>query len=498
MTRRSLRLRLMLLAALLIGATLTIAGLTLVWIFERHIERRVAQELETRMIELAAAFVLGPDGEPTLSRPLSDPRYRQPYSGAYWQISRGAEVVLRSRSLWDEEMDPSGADDAAPRAVERAGPERSTLYVLERDVTVARHDLPDVFRLAVALDHAEVRGLGTAFGRDVAMALGLLGTVLFLGTWLQSTLGLQPLRALRKELALIRDGRLARLPGCFPDEVAPLAQDLNRLLDRQDDLLRKARQRAGDLAHGLKTPLAILAAEARQLELAGRVENARTLEEQIAAMGRHVERELARARTSGAMTSGVGVCEPRTLVERLFGLMRRMPRGGNLEWCNEVPLGLRLAVDPDDLAELLGNFLDNARKWAGSRIVVQATALGGEEVRLVVADDGPGIPEGARGRLVERGERAEHAGDGSGLGLAIARDVLAAYGASYVIEDEGGRGCRVVFRLRGWAEPRATPDDRTRERPGEAQGLPQPSRPVGRGVPAARPFAAPDTLGSQV
>lgn len=447
----SLRWRLTLLAAVTITLALAIAGTALTAIFERHLERRVEQELVARLHELAAAFVLDAQSDPALARPFADPRYEEPLSGNYWQVSDGKEAVLRSRSLWDRALplaDPRGRE---AKAYEITWDEGATLYVLERDVRLNAGSTPRSFRLTVALDHAELEELKISFGADVLLALGIIAAALVAGAWLQLWLGLRPLAGVGHQLALVREGRLARLAGPFPAEVAPLTAGLNQLIDAQEESVRRARERAGDLAHGLKTPLTILSGEAGKLEAAGNFAAAERMREQIREMRAHVERQLARARSHGATSAGAAHTDTAALIDRLLGLMRRMPRSEQIAWRSAVAPGVRLRMDPDDFGEVLGNLLDNARLWAKTQVTVAATPAEGR-IRISITDDGPGIAPEARTRMVERGESSAPPGEGSGLGLAIANDVLGLYGATLTIEDAPGGGCQITFYIAGWVE----------------------------------------------
>lgn len=448
---QSLRLRVLGLAAFTIVAALALGGITLVTIFERHLERRVEQELAIRLLELARGFALDAAGAPVVTNVFADPRYENPYSGSYWQVSDSTGPVLRSRSSWDQTIDDSTVPSSGGRAFEVAGPNGSTLYVLGRDVVLAFQDTKHTYRLAVALDHAELIELRASFTTDVMRALGAIAAVLIFGAWLQIRLGLRPLRVLQEQLGQIQQGRAVRLTGALPDEIRPLAANLNALIDRQEETVQRARVRAGDLAHGLKTPLTILGAEARKLDSAGQHDAAKTLREQIGFMRAHVERELARARTHGASVAGAASTDVATSIERLLGLMRRMPRSENLIWQNDVPLGLHIRMDPSDFGEIAGNLLDNARGWARAGVRVWAEADAGH-VRIVIDDDGPGIALEARARMRERGESGAAPGQGSGLGLAIVGDVLGQYQTSLEIDASPSGGCRMAFELPGWIE----------------------------------------------
>lgn len=453
MTVSSLRLRLLLLAALSIGVTLALGGLALSLIFERHVERRVEDELRVRWDELAAALTADANNGPQITQELSDSRYQRPYSGAYWQVSDAAGLPrLRSRSLWDETLPASHEKDSHTEgAVEGKGPNNSQLYIIDREIVRGGEPGPKHYRLAVALDHAEINALRDSFVSDEATALTVLGVILLIGAAAQAAVGLKPLELLRIQLAEIHSGRSARLSGTFPDEVAPLASSLNLLLDQQELQVAKARERAADLAHGLKTPLTILAAESRRLDEAGERDSAAMLREQVAFMRGHVERELARARTRGASVARGTATDVAQTANKLVDLLKRIDREVDLDWIVSVPDGLRVMMDPHDFGEVLGNLLDNGRKWTRSHVSVTAhrTAAG---FKIAVSDDGPGIPDAQRSRLVERGERGSHDVEGSGLGLAIVKNILASYGRELHLETAEEGGCAAAFEIKGWVD----------------------------------------------
>ncbi len=429
-----------------IAATLTVAGYSFAYIFENHIELLMEKDLEVRWRELAGAFDLDSDGNPEIVQALTDPRYQLPGGGAYWRVSEGAEVKLRSRSLWDQDLEPEAAVHRSPTgaAIEQQGPNGSTVYMLERDVRFQRETGPRAFRLAVALDVAPLDALRQSFASQVGLALLVIGLVLLAGSWLQLGIGLLPLKRLREQLALVHGGKERRLAGDLPSEVEPLVDDLNVLFERQEEAIRKARERAGDLAHGLKTPLTILQGEARRARERGDREIAALIAEQVGLMRRHVDRELARARVAGATPVGGVATEARALIARLINLVQRMPRGDAIEWDNEVDPSARARMDPDDFAEVMGNLLDNARKWARARVRVSAETRDGA-ILFAVDDDGPGAAESVRAQMPRRGERANAEGEGEGLGLAIVVDVLARYGGSLTIEAAPLGGCRAKF-----------------------------------------------------
>jgi signal transduction histidine kinase len=443
MTCNSIRLRLLLVAVTSIVVTIAVAGASLVVFFEQQVLRYVEQDLNIHWTELATAF--GTEGEADLSQKLTDPRYHQPYGGAYWQVSEGGRPIMRSRSLWDKDLPLAGPRQDAERekAFEVDGPDGSELYVIEREVTVDGADGPRTVSLAVALDHGQVVELRQAFGWDVTRVLIPIAAALVLFAWLQLSLGLRPLRAVGQDLNAVQTGQIRRMTRRFPDEVAPLVDSINKLLDRQENLVRKARDRAGALAHGLKTPLTILGAEVRSLERSGQHDAAERMQEQLELIRTHVEREVARARTSGASVARGAYTQVDETIARLLRLMQHMPKGDQLDWQTSIPAGMAIDMDPHDFGEVMGNLLDNARKWAKARVIVRVENAGAK-ARIVVEDDGPGFSS-ADGARPERGVPGRTDSGSSGLGLGIVDDILAEYGTSAEIDGNGR--CHVSFEV---------------------------------------------------
>lgn len=470
----SLRLRLLAAAVASIVATLVVAGLSLGAVFERQVLKRVDQDLQVRWDELAGVLELDADGAPALVRELTDPRYRRPYSGAYWQIVENGAPVATSRSLWDATLDTSDRsrtyNDSG--SFEVVGPNAADTYVLSRPVTLDGR----VFELDVALDHEEVDALRAAFERDMILILGPIALVLAVGAWFQIRQSLNPLRKLDQELKAVHDGAQPRLGGGFPREVEPVVNDLNRLLDRQEQFVRRARDRAGALAHGLKTPLTILTGEARRLERRGEKEAAAKIQGQLQLIGSHIDRELARARTAGAAAAAGTFAHAAATVDRLIRLMRHMPRGEAINWRNELPADMVIRIDPDDFGEVVGNLLDNARKWANAEVVIRGVRKG-STATIAVLDDGPGFAAGApdpeSDRGVSRTPRSGSTAAGStGLGLGIVHDILTEYGVVLQVGTEG-RLCSVSFTLPAGAfadeaVPPSVAADEAHERPARA------------------------------
>jgi signal transduction histidine kinase len=447
MRRRSLRLRLLLAALASVGVALLVAGIGLVALFSRSIDKRIDAELDTYIRQLTAAVAVDADGTLRLARPLADPRFEQPYGGLYWQIQDDAHgIALRSRSLWDTRLDLP-ADPLRPGVVHvhtLPGPRGAPLLVRERPVILPVAGGERTLRIAVGLDMEDIlRARGELVGQ-VALALGVLGAVLLAAAWVQVGVGLSPLEAVRRGLNAVNAGQRRRLEGAFPDELQPLVGEVNQLLAAQERAMEAARARAAELAHGLKTPLSVIAGDAARLRAKGETAIADELEELAGAMRRHVEHELTRARLQFA-----GAGRPATkladAVEPIVRTLRRTPAGAALDWRVAVPSGIAVALEPPDLAEVLGNLLENAARWARGGVEIEAAP--GTPVRVTVADDGPGVPPAMIDRIAQRGVRLDERPGGAGIGLAIVRDILEAYGGALRLENRPEGGLRATIDL---------------------------------------------------
>jgi signal transduction histidine kinase len=448
LSSQSLRLRLLLAQAASVVVALVLAGIGLTVLFERHLERRVDQELATYARQLAAHLVIDADGALNLEAPLADPRFAVPLSGLYWQIEdQGTGTVLRSRSLWDDVL-PLPVDEPEPGQAHRhplPGPGGSLLVVHERLVLLGNGPGERRIRIAAAVDRATLDAAGTDYARQLAIALAGLALVLVAAAAVQVWYGLRPFEAVRRAVTAVREGRAKRLDGRFPDEIRPLVQEVDALLEAQEGSLARARQRAADLAHGLKTPLTVLGSEARGLAARGETKAAAELDRLARDMRRHIERELARTRLAGATSRGQATALA-PAIDRLVRTLRRTPAGEARDWRLDVPAHLLVAVEADDLGELLGNLLDNAAKWARQSVTVQAVADAGD-VRLAIADDGPGVDAAELDQLGTRGHRLDTGKPGHGIGLAISRDIALAYGGTIAFANHPDGGLRVSLTL---------------------------------------------------
>jgi signal transduction histidine kinase len=258
--------------------------------------------------------------------------------------------------------------------------------------------------------------------------------------------GLSPISNLRERLADVHHGRERHMRGEYPSEVEPLIADLNALLDARDASVARAQAKAGDLAHGLKTPLAVLNHEAEQVRAAGHEALAATISAEIQRMQKQIDYHLAQARAAASGATSGARTEVALSVDGLVRTMKRVYADRPLIWSSSVDPAHVAKVERQDLDEMLGNLLDNASKWARSsvRISSELTASG---IRVTVDDDGPGLAKDLRESVLARGVRADEGAPGSGLGLAIVRDLAGVYGGSVALSDSSLGGLRAGLTL---------------------------------------------------
>jgi signal transduction histidine kinase len=276
----------------------------------------------------------------------------------------------------------------------------------------------------------------------IAVAVGLLAAGLVL-----LRRGLSPFDQLRSRLAALRDGRERRIEGTYPAEVQPLVDDLNALLAHRDELVQRAMAKAGDLAHGLKTPLAVLSQEAERAQAQGHGEWAAAVSQQVERMRRQVDYHLAHARAAAVGAAPGARCPVGDSVEGLVRALLRLHAGRGLSIEANVHPEHAVRGRREDLDEMLGNLLDNACQWARSRVTVESSQDGGKIV-ITVDDDGPGLSASMREIVLKRGVRADEAAPpGSGLGLAIVRDLAELHGGSISLDSSSWGGLRARLRL---------------------------------------------------
>ena len=443
----SLRLRMLVFAMAGILAALAIAGMGLGALFERHLERRLAQELDGQIDRLAGNLRVREDGVLGLAETLDEQQFSRVFSGHYWQVrDEQSGALLRSPSLWDSAL-ATPMDALVPGEVHEhqiEGPDGDPLILRESIFLVSHEGKDHAARISAAMSRQAGRELTLGFARDMVPALGLLAAVLLVGAWFQVSAGLAPVGKLSARVKDIREGRTRHLENPAANEVQPLVDELNTLLQQQREDIGRARDRAADLAHGLKTPLTALAADVAALRRLAHERIAGSVEEVADQMARTVERELARSRLRNSATG-----EPIVLASNARAIIRtlsRTPAGERMTYTIKGDEAVAARANADDVNDILGNLLENAARHATSAVVVELSSHDGKAVTCI-RDDGPGGDLESMARLSQRGMRSDRKGGSAGLGLAIVSDIAGAYGAQpeFGVAPEGGLA--VTIRL---------------------------------------------------
>ncbi|MBI1774351.1 MAG: hypothetical protein HYR63_03295 [Proteobacteria bacterium] len=422
MAVRSLGDRLLLLSTIWIAGAILVAGLVLSNLFHRQVQRDLGHDVQILLDTLLFITDINPDGSLVLSRKLPDAQFDQPFSGRYWQIRVDGLPVLRSESLGDQTLPvgvAGGEDGLVQSEIDGPQGQRLLLVALELTLPGSNHR----YNYSVAVDLAAIAPDLARVDTAMVVILLLLGLCLIGAVFTQVRLGLKPLRRLSAEIANIRAGRRERLSSDFPEEVAPLVEEVNALIDHNNLVVERARTHIGNLAHALKTPISVLTARA-----GGESGNlADMVRQQAAVLYRHVEHHLARAHSAGASGPVGRRTEVRPTIEDMRRIVAQIYAERNLDIRIDSAPELVFLGERQDLEEMLGNLVDNACKWARHRVRLTARAEG-NRLMLAVEDDGPGLPDAFGVEAFERGTRLDEAVPGTGFGLAIARDIAAIYG----------------------------------------------------------------------
>ncbi|KPF65391.1 histidine kinase [Porphyrobacter sp. AAP60] len=443
--RASLARRMGLIAAVWIFVLLLGGGVALERTLTSQVEANFDEQLEYILTAMIASAEIDPNGEVYFYRTLGDQRFLEPGSGLYWQISGGNYDPWPSRSLWDRTLTLEGGPSEGEHFDSEAHFYNSgqfngePLRIAERTVILPGSETRWTFAVASATEQMD-----TQIGRVrliLIWSFAVLGLGLLVMALLQIRYGLSPLRRVRAAIQNLRTTGANRITEPLPLEVQPLVEELNGLLDHSEKQAEEARRHAGNLAHALKTPLTVLtnAATARAPDLGTAVMR------ETRTMQRHVDHHLARARAVGRRAVGHARTNVRESAEAVRRAVERLYPEGRLDIAGSK--SANVALERQDLDELLGNLIENAAKYGGGSVFVTIDPEDDDAPRdpkqclIWVEDDGAGIPEVERIRIFDRGVRLDTDKPGTGLGLAIVRDVAEIYGGSVKLgtsEDLGG------------------------------------------------------------
>ena len=412
----SIRGRLLWLSAAWLTVALLAAWLVIGDVLERFVTTRFDAETAAVADALMAGTAADAQGLAQMQDSPSDPRFSAPLSGWYWQVAADGQVFAASDSLYQAQLDGDAGPDGAP------------LRLTRRDFTIPGSS--EALSLTVTAPQAEIDAALSAVRRPLAWTLVVLGLGLGLAVLVQVTWGLSALKAMGRDLRAVRAGEAATLPRPDAAELQPVAQEINALLVQNRDQLARTREQIGNLAHSLKTPL---------MALQGDMAPDDPGQAMIARMDRQIGWHLKRARSAG----GRRVLGQRTalapVVDDIALVLRRALEDAGITLEVDLPPGAALPVEQQDAQEMLGNLMENAAKWARSRIAVRAQ-IEAQRVILTVADDGPGMADSDHARALARGTRLDERGPGAGLGLAIVADLAALNGGALTLGRDAGLG----------------------------------------------------------
>jgi len=408
-----------------LAASLAIFFILQTWMIGNEVEdlgeRNLLSRLQHDQEQILAALEWNPPAAPGMRLSLVPAIYARPFSGHYFQLDIAGHS-LRSRSLWDEKLPALDA----PMARDVAGPDGQLLLVVQE--TVQLNGQPVTIRTAENILPIEL-STGDFQRHLLLFALCAVLVLMLLQGWLIGH-SLKPLQRIRMQINRLKKGELELIDAPAPDEIMPLVEEINHLMQLMQQRLQRSRHALGDLAHSLKTPLSV----ARQI-VRRQAESAESnpkdavlsdnthLGEQLERIEQRIERELVRARTAGRMPGGQWSEAAQDIEDMTSMLNQVFPR---IDFITDIDEQLKIPGDREDMLEIFGNLLENACKWADSTVHCRVWGEQGR-VCICIEDDGPGIEEDAYEKLLYRGERADESTPGHGLGLSIVSEMVAAY-----------------------------------------------------------------------
>jgi signal transduction histidine kinase len=457
MRANSLALRLFVSAAIWTVVILVVTGVVLSSLYRAAVERSFDGRLGVYLRTLVADVAAPEEGSDKFPQSLGEPLFELPLSGWYWQVARldvTKPEIRSSRSLWDSTLPSLETLGVVPSAAGTRdgyvkGPEDQKLRQLERVIDLGEDGR---FLVTVAGDAAEIDEGTRSFDRILVVTFAVQAIVLLLITTFQVRFGLAPLNRISAGLAAIRSGTAERLEGKFPVEIEPLARETNALIEANREIVARARTHVGNLAHALKTPLSVVVNEAaaRDDPFAAKVR------EQTEIMRDQVARHLERARLAAGVAAVTGtVTEVRPVVVALARTMEKIHHDRGIVIDLHAAEDARFRGERPDLEEMIGNLVDNACKWAQSRVAIEVLSEAGgagnerRSVRITVDDDGPGLSPSQRAQVARRGRRLDETKPGSGLGLSIVLELAGLYGGELTLGTAPIGGLRAQLALPG-------------------------------------------------
>ncbi|SJL83225.1 ATP-binding protein [Vibrio palustris] len=433
----SLKSRFLWAATLWVSIMVVAAGYLIPSLVKNYLVESTQEQMRLALDEITANLRTDPKGHLLLPTRLSDPRYSQPYSGYYWSASLDKDQ-LRSRSLWDKTLH---TDDSDLKPVVK-GARNEPLLTLSRTIY-----LPNVshgIHITVGIDQAPMQSTIQQIMGQLWTILGLLffGILLFIS--IQVSWSLLPLKRMQRELAALRNGDQSCLNNRYPQEVSPLADDLNALLFHYQELLERARNQSGNLSHALKTPLSVLKNDVAQLSPADR----ERLSEPLAQIQSQIDYHLGRARMAGSSNILSVKTDPSERIDAIAMAFDKVYAERDITLVNELDSDLHIAVEGSDFDEMIGNLLENAYKWSTSLIRVYTELEQDGWVNLCIEDNGTGIAPELMNQALQRGVRLDETTPGTGLGLNIVSEMAHSYRGKLILERGSLGGLKASLRVK--------------------------------------------------
>ncbi|MDZ5449972.1 ATP-binding protein [Labrys sedimenti] len=470
MTTRSLAFRLFVAAAAWVVVVLVVAGVVLSSVYQHATERSFDERLHVYLKTLVADIAGADVGDRTAPGAMGEPRFELPLSGWYWQINRLDKPASNgSKSLFEATL-PSLDDQNTPgepsgvREGYIKGPDDRRLRAVERLIDLGEDGR---YRVTLAGPADEIDSAISDFQYSLLLTFTALGVGLLAAILLQVRFGLRPLSRISGALARMRTGEAAKLPPDLPDEIVPLARELDALVDANREVVERARTHVGNLAHALKTPLSVIANEAGTAPVSPLAEQ---VGRQVGVMRKQIDHHLQRARIAAAVSVVGTVTEIAPVIEGLVRAMEKIHAVKRLKIKVQVDPALRFRGEKQDIEEMTGNLIDNACKWAISEVMIRAEAFhldGAMFARITIDDDGPGLSPEKRAEAGQRGKRLDETKPGTGLGLAIVQDLVSLYGGRFNLDEAPIGGLRAVLDIPALQGPVPTAGARPSSRSGE-------------------------------
>ena len=438
----SLALRLFLSASVWILLTLISGGLLLSDIFRESTEKAFDDKLNLFMETLIGSSKIDSTESITVVNPLGDPRFFQPYSGWYWQINKGSQTLVRSRSMWDQVLTldkrliGGRAQFINSNLQEKKNKRIVTsqqLNIVQREISFPGFDDPLTFMISGDTEEFEKNIM--QFNNILVSSLAILGFGLLLSVYLQVKYGLLPLKKIKNSLFKIRNGDAKKLEDNYPTEVSPLASEINILLEHNEKIVQRAKTHVGNLAHALKTPLTIISNHINAT-------NDQSLKPQVELINKNIDRYLNKARSSATGNIVKSKIDVDIVTKKIIKIFRKIYPNLQINLIS-IDKNLLIPGNSDDLDEILGNLLENACKWTNEIVELKVLKFSDRSIKFTISDDGPGLPKHRRGEVFARGFRLDEQTPGTGLGLNIVKDTVEQYSGKVWLSESIFNGLEV-------------------------------------------------------